>query len=203
MSVVGEARIRTEPDEAFVWITLSALHDAPGPALADVANRSTSLAAMLDELGIEANQRSTTGVTVAEEFEHTDDGRRSLGHRAVANLSVWLTDMDLIGRFLMRASDELDARIAGPSWRVSETNPAWLEAATQAAANAKHKASAYAAGLDARLGAVLSLSESGDDFRGRIRPASARAAAGPDIYIEAGEQEVAASIRATFALERG
>ena len=47
VSVVGEARIRTEPDEAFVWITLSALHDAPGPALADVAQRSTSLAAML------------------------------------------------------------------------------------------------------------------------------------------------------------
>ena len=37
VSVVGEAAIRTQPDEAFLSITLSAVHESPGPALADVA----------------------------------------------------------------------------------------------------------------------------------------------------------------------
>jgi uncharacterized protein YggE len=78
VTVVGEAAIRTEPDEAFVWVTLSAVDQSPGPALADVAKRSDALAALLDELGVGRAHRSTTGVTVAEDFDHTPQGRRPL-----------------------------------------------------------------------------------------------------------------------------
>jgi uncharacterized protein YggE len=199
--VRGEAAIRTEPDEAIVWISLSALDQSPGPALADVAKRSAALAELMDELGIARRDRSTTGVTVSEEFDHTSEGRRSLGHRAVASMSVRVDDTTLIGRLVMRASDELAARIAGPSWRISAGNPARLQAATQAAENARAKAAAYAAGVDARLGAVLSLSEPGDDH-GSLSVRAARAAA-PDLNVEAGEQEVLAVVTATFALETG
>jgi uncharacterized protein len=198
--VLGEARIRTEPDEALMWITLTALHESPGPALADVASRNSALIALLDELEIPSEVRSTTGVTVAEEFDYSGDRRRSLGHRAVASMSVRLEDMELIGRVLMRASTELDARLAGPSWRVSPANPAWLEAASQAAANAKARAEAYAAGVDARLGALLTLSEPEDRYV-YVTPQSARrAGAGPDMDIEAAEQEVVAAVQATFEL---
>jgi hypothetical protein len=41
--VIGQAAIRTEPDEAIVWITLSATEPSPGPALTDVARRSDVL----------------------------------------------------------------------------------------------------------------------------------------------------------------
>ena len=199
VSVVGEAAIRTQPDEAFLSITLSAVHESPGPALADVAKRSESLATMLDELGISRDDRSTTGVTVTEEFDHTEQGRRSLGHRATASLSVRVADAELIGRVMMRSSGELDARIAGPSWRVSQRHPAWLEAASQAAANARTKAAAYAAGVDARLGPLLKLSESDNSYG---VPQAARAAfGGADMHVDAGQQEVTASIHATFELD--
>ena len=199
VSVVGEAAIRTQPDEAFLSITLTAVRASPGPALADVAKRSDSLATMLDELGISVDDRSTTGVTVTEEFDHTDQGRRSLGHRATATMSVRLADAELIGKVLMRSSGELNARVAGPSWRVSQKHPAWLEAASQAAANARTKAAAYAAGVDARLGPLLKLSESEDGYG---VPQSARAAAfGGEMRVDAGQQEVTASIHATFQLD--
>jgi uncharacterized protein YggE len=201
VTVLGEAAIRTEPDEALVWVTLSALDKSPGPALSDVAKRGQALAGLLDELEIDQAHRSTTGVTVAEDFDHTPEGRRSLGHRAVAGVLVRLTDMDLIGQIVMRASDELDARIDGPRWRVSPANPVWLEAASQASANAKAKAAAYAAGVNARLGRLISLSEPEHGYRGMIRAASGEAARGPDMHVEVGEQEVAASVKATFRLE--
>ncbi len=200
VTVTGEAAIRTEPDEAIVWVTLSTTKASPGPALADVAQRSDALAQILDELAIGRENRSTTGVTVSEEFDHTTDGRRSLGHRALASLSVRVADTDTIGRLIMRATDELDARIAGPSWSISTDNPAWLEVATQAAARAKAKAAAYAAGVDARLGALIALSEP-DHARVLNMRLSGRAAAGADMNVEAGEQEVVATITATFALE--
>jgi uncharacterized protein len=203
ITVLGEASIRTEPDEAIVWITLSTVDASPGAALADVAKRSDALAAILDELAIARPDRSTTGVTVTEEFDHTQEGRRSLGHRALASMSVRLADTETIGRLIMRASDELGARIAGPSWRISPDNPVWLEAATQAAARAKAKAAAYALGVDARLGALIALAEP-EHGRGMISPLAARTRAGapgPDMPVEAGEQEVIATVSASFALE--
>jgi uncharacterized protein YggE len=113
VTVRGEASIRTEPDEAFVWITLSELNEAPGSALADVASRSERLSELMDELNISREDRSTTGITVTEEFDHTSEGRRSLGHRAAATSSVRLADANLIGQLIMRASGDLDGRIAG------------------------------------------------------------------------------------------
>jgi hypothetical protein len=157
VTVTGEAAIRTEPDEAIVWITLSATETSPGPALADVAGRSEALVQMLDEFGIARQDRSTTGITVSEEFEHTNDGRRSLGHQALASMLVRLADTETIGRLIMRATDELDARIAGPRWRIALGNPVRLEAATRAAEHAK--------ACRARQG-------EGDGVRGRYRRAS-------------------------------
>lgn len=202
VTVVGAAELRAEPDEAFIWITLSAVDASPGPALEDVAKRSEALAALLDELGIARELRSTTGVTVDEEIDHTSRGRRSLGHRATASLLVRLTDTKVIGQVMMRATTEVDARISGPRWRVSAGNPVWLEVATSASADAKAKAAAYAAGVGGRLGRVMALSEAEHRVGRSLVPRfSARAAVGSDIDIEAGEQEVAASIEATFALE--
>lgn len=135
------------------------LEEAPGKALADVAGRSEGLIALLDELKIAKAERSTTGVTVREEFDHTPDGRRSLGHRAVASVQLRFTDPEPIGRVIVRAGEELQARIDGPRWHVSASNPVRLEAASQAAAHARQKAEAYAAGVNAQLGELISLTE--------------------------------------------
>lgn len=196
VTVLGVAGIRTNPDEAVVLITLSAVHATPGAALADVAQRGNKLDQMLDELHIAREERSTAGVTVVEEFDHTQEGRRPLGNRAQASVSIRVSDNELIGRLVMRASDELDARISGPHWRISASNPAWLEAATHAAENAKAKASAYAAGVQTRLGALISLSEPEHAY-GVIRAASG----GSEMHIESGQHEVTATVAATFKLE--
>jgi uncharacterized protein YggE len=203
VTVRGDALARAEPDEAVLWITLSALDDAPGAALSDVSARSNALVALLDEAGIAGSDRSTTGVTVYEDFDHTERGRRSLGHRAVSRVSVRLSDPELIGRLIAEATANLDARIDGPSWLISLDNPIRLEAARQAAADARRKAEAYADGVGAKLGELVRLSERGDQHVA-IRGLAA-ASRGPrmvePVPVEPGEHEVTASIEATFVLE--
>jgi uncharacterized protein len=202
--VIGTGSIRTEPDEALVWITLTALHQSPGDALHDVAQRGESLAAVLDELVVERADRSTSGITVQEEFDHTKDGRRSLGHRAVATVVVRLDNGERIGRVMMRATTELDARVQGPSWRVSAQNPVWLEVARLASMSARQKAAAFAEGVDATLGRLLTLVEEGGGRPQRIALAAARmSAAGPEPQVEAGEHEVSATVQAEFELSFG
>ncbi len=206
VTVRGHALLRVEPDEAVLWITLTSLQDAPGAALSDVSARSRVLIGLLDEVGIGGADRSTAGIGVAEEFDHTERGRRSLGHRAVARISVRLTDPDLIGRLITQATDELAARIDGPHWLISLDNPVRLEAARQAAAAARRKAEAYADGVGAKLGRLIELTESGEPH---VRPgfAPVRAAiamhAAEPMPVESGEHEVTASIQATFELELG
>jgi uncharacterized protein YggE len=203
VTVRGDAFLRVEPDEALLWITLSALEDAPGKALADVSARSRTLLTMLDEIGIDKTGRSTTGVTVAEEFDHTEKGRRSLGHRALSRVSVRLSDPERIGQLIARTTEELSARIEGPRWIISPDNPARLDAARAAAVAARRKAEAFAEGSGARLGRLLELGEPGHQhvYREHVRASAAGFAAGDAMPVEPGESEVAASILASFALE--
>ncbi len=201
VSVLGEAVLRAEPDEAMVVVTLSASDARPGPALEDVAHRSNALLGLLDELEIAPSDRSTTGVSVHEDFDHTSEGRRSLGHRAVSAVAVRLTELELIGRLIARATTELDARVDGPRWQIAPHNPVRLEAARQAAADGQRKAQAYAEGVGARLGALVRLAEPESQVfprrSGRIQALSASADGMP---IEPGEQEITAAIEITFML---
>lgn len=199
--VLGEGVVRAEPDEGELSITLSQRAASPGPALAEVARRSERLQSLLDELGLVPAARATSGVSVEEEFDYSSGAGRSLGHRASATLTVRLTDVELIGRIIMRAGDELDARIAGPRWGLSPGHPAWQEAATRAAANAADKAAAFAAGVGGRRGALLAMSEPGE--RQYAVSASRRASAKGEMPISSGEHEATATVWATFGLQTG
>lgn len=196
--VRGEAVLRAAPDEALISITLDAVDATPGHALADVAARNEQLVAMLDGLEIAATDRATAGVWVSEDVEHTPEGRRSLGHRASARTVIRTVDPPTIGRLIERATSELSAQIDGPRWRIAQANPVRLQAATEAAANGYRKAQAYAEGVGARIGPLLGLVEADAQITPAIRAASANVKRMP---IETAEQEVAASVYVTFALE--
>jgi uncharacterized protein YggE len=201
ITVRGIATIRTEPDEASLVLTLNALEDTPGAALSEVAVRSNALAALLDELGVGKSDRTTTGITVEEEWDHTDKGRRSLGHRAVSRLSVRLADPELIGRLVTKATTDLAAVVNGPHWVISLDNPVRLEAARLAAADARRRAEAYAEGIGATLGRLIGLREPGTR-EPAMATTSMRAMAGHgSMHVELGEHEIAAGVDATFALE--
>ena len=202
VKVRGDAVIRTEPDEALVWITLTALADTASAGLADVSTRANALVALLESLGIAKAARSTTGITIHEEFDHVAEGRRSLGHRATTRVSVRLTDHETIGRLIERAVQELGAHIDGPHWQISPDNPVRLEAARHAAADAQRKARAYAEGIGGKLGPPLELSEAdAQHIPVRARAAAQRFPGGDPVPVEPGEQEVSASIHITFGLQ--
>lgn len=198
--VLGQGTVRAEPDEALLWITLTATADTAGEALSVVATRSSSLSTVLDELGIDRRDRTTAGVTVAEEFDHTQAGRRSLGHRAATQVVLRLADPVLVGRVVSRAAGELDAHIDGPRWQIAPDNPVRLEAAREAARDAERKARAYAEGLGATLGRPLRLAEPEHGHVGWVARAGRRA---DEVAVDPGELEVIASIEVTFAFEPG
>ena len=114
-----------------------------------------------------------------------------------------LTNLELIGRLVTRATTELGARVDGPRWQIAPQNPIRLQVARQAAADGRRNAQAYAEGVDARLGALTGLAEPESAAAGRRRGGIIRvasAAAGADMPIEIGEQEITATVVVSFAL---
>ncbi len=201
VTVSGEAVIRAEPDEALLWISLSAFEESPGKALGDVARRSEGLVALLDELQVVEADRSTAGVSVQEEFDPPIRGARGLGHRATARVAVRHTDPEIIGRAISRASEELRASIDGPHWYISLTNPVRFEAAKHAVIDATRKARACAEGAGARLGPAIRICEPATG----VRPHGVmlRSAAGDtrEMPIETEQLEVRAEVEVTFELD--
>jgi uncharacterized protein len=201
VTVRGQATVRTEPDAAILWITLSAFEDSPGEALGAVAQRADALGTLLDELGVPEADRSTAGVSVAREFD-PPRGNHGVGHRATVRIAVHLADPELIGSAISRASEDLQASIDGPDWCVTPANPARLEAAKEAAADARRKAQAYAAGVGVTLDGLMCLVE--PDTADRPRGIRVSDTAGScDMPIDVEEHEVRAAIDATFALNVG
>jgi len=89
----------------------------------------------------------------------------------------------------------------GPHWYVTPSNPARLEAAKLAAADARHRAQAYAEGAGAGLGALVRLVEPAM-MPGPTSVSRRASAAGSDeMPTEAEDHEVHASIDATFELD--
>jgi uncharacterized protein len=197
VTVRGEAVLRTAPDEALLSITINAVDATPGGALTDVATRNEKLVSILDELGVPAADRATAGVSVGEDVEHTQEGRRSLGHRASARTVIRTIDPQLIGLLIERSTSDLAAQVDGPIWRIAQANPVRLQAAKEAAADGSRKAEAYAEGVGATVGPLLEMVEADAHTAPVIRAASSNVKRMP---IETGEQEVSAAVYVTFAL---
>lgn len=198
----GEAVVPGRPDEGIWTIELTALADGPDAALADVASKGQALTALLDEIGIGAAMRSTSGVSVREEFDHVDGTQVRRGFRAHATTTVRLQDPTIAGRLIQGAAERAHAQVHGPSWWIAPDNPARVEACRRAAEEAKRKAGAYADALDLRLGQVVEIREpsTGPSPMPRARGLTL-AAAEVAIDVDPGELNVEAQVEVTFELE--
>jgi hypothetical protein len=91
ITVTGRGVASAVPDEGIWTVELDALDQSADEALAAVAARTKELDAVLDELEIARERRSTIGVTVREEVEYEQGRRIHRGYRAQNIVTVRLT----------------------------------------------------------------------------------------------------------------
>jgi uncharacterized protein YggE len=199
VTVRGTATVSGVPDDALVWLTVASTRAGPEEAYDEVARRSEELETVLGELGIAREARTTSGVTLHEQYEHGADGRRHhRGYRASSKLTVRVADQAVLGRLLRETVSRAEAHVDGPAWRVAPDNPLRSDARREAALDARRRAEAYAEALGARLGAIVAVSEPGTS-----PPPSPEGvfSARHEIPVDSGELDVHASVEVTFALE--
>jgi uncharacterized protein YggE len=203
IKVTGRAQVFVPPDEATVALSVEAVAPLPTEALEEVATRARELIALLDELGIPAAKRVTSGIAVAEAGEHDAQGRwQHRGYRASERLTVAVSEPETIGELLGEAVARAQARVQGPWWAVALDNPARDQVLQAAAEDARRRAEALARGLDVRVGALVDALEVEWFPTTYARGALEFAPAGAPPPVEAGESAISAAVTVSFQVER-
>src|SRR5205814_3244773 len=120
-----------------------------------------ALSALLDELGIDPDDRFTSSAVVDDQTEFRNGASVVIGQRASVRIDVRVRDTAQVGRLVRDAVDRARAHVEPPRWFVAPDNPAWIEAYGAAAVDARRRAEAYAGGLGLRLGDVVAIAEPG------------------------------------------
>lgn len=202
VTALGEAVVPGRPDEGIWAISVSSLETTPDAALADVGARSNDLVGLLDQLAVPKEKRSTTGVTVREEFDYADGKQVHRGFRAENLVTVRLADATIAGRLIQESIARAKANVRGPTWWIAPDNPARVEACRRAAAEARRKAEAYAEALGLRLGPVVEVREPPATTGAFPRPGVMRAMAETSsVEVDPGELNVEAQVEVSFRLD--
>jgi uncharacterized protein YggE len=201
ITVQGNASVEVVPDQAQLWFGVES-HGAT--AKAALAANATEMRKLLDALrAAGATDLQTQHVSLSPRYvEGPVDSSGKVGASGyTAHNSVSATVKQLA-----RAGAVIDAAVAaganhvsGPTLSVADTSELYREALAKAVDDARESAEALADAADLTLGRVTAIVE-GSNAPSPV-PMAARAAdeAAASTPIEAGEQEITATVTVTFA----
>ncbi len=155
--VRGSATVDVPPDYATIRIHVAERARTREKALDSVAERTSSVDRLLDQLGEAVSNRVTASARITA---LRGAGRGDKGYHASRSLVCEVRDHTVLGGLFERLA-EAEAEFEGPWWHLDDTNPSFDDVRARAAADARTKASAYARGVDQEIGKLRWLAESG------------------------------------------
>jgi hypothetical protein len=208
VTVTGNARVSVASDRARVRFAVETEAATAAEAVSTNAEHMDRAITALRSAMEDAGSLETSGYSLSPVYRQPprDQGGepRIAGYRALNHIVVTLTDVERVGAVLDAAVAAGVNRVAGLSFYAEDTRPARLEALRQATAEARAEADVIAAALGVPLGPALRVQTSSDMPQLReemmMRAADMAAVSTP---VEAGEQEVRASVSITYRLGGG
>lgn len=207
----GMAEIKVVPDLVGVYFNVETKGNT-----SKEANDANS--AVVDELitelvkqGFERSQIQTIGFNVYPEYDWVNGQQVSKGYRATHSIRVEMSTSDAgkIGD-VIDAGVDAGAGISYINFELSQEkqNEYKAKVLKLAAEDARIKAESIAQGLDKRLGRLVSVSDNTFDYypwriyeaQGGVATMEASEAKAATTNIQPGEQEISASVTATFKL---
>ena len=207
--VSGTGQTTTLPDRATIRVSVETEGTTSAQALD--AN-ATDMQKVLDRLkaeGIADDKIETASVVVYPNryYDPNTGQEKTSGYRAQNTITVTFDDLDLIGDIFAAMTEAGADNVYGPSWELSDDNPAVTAALSTALANARVKAEAIASAEGAELGDAIMIVESSASQVYPLYDMRAEAAAGMDgsvasPSISPENIEVTASVTVTYRMHR-
>lgn len=205
--VTGTGKVTTLPDEASIQVSVQS--DGTTAALALDLN-SKDMQKVLDRLkaeGVKDSDIETSNVVVYPNryYDQSTGQEKTTGYRAENTVTVTFRDLAIIGKIFAAVVEAGADNVYGPTWQLSEDNPAMATALTRAIANARSKAEAIAADQNVQLGDAIVISESSASTPIYMYDKAAAAGAGESITvppINPQNLDVTASVTVTYRMTR-
>jgi uncharacterized protein YggE len=202
----GQATIRTVPDEASLSMAVEIREPALETARDKAAGVIEAFLADARKLGIEDKAIATLGARVQPDYEWIrDTGERRLrGYVVTREIRVNLDDLELLGPLVEKATAAGVNQIQPAMLTSSRREELERQALSEATRDARRRAEAAAAALDARVGTVRTI----DAAPQRVEPVpreamlmAADARSGANGGWQPGEITIPARVTVTFDLE--
>jgi len=196
ITVSGNGTANGVPDQASFDFGVTTQASTATEALSRNAAQARAIVTALKQTGIDASSIQTTQVSLWPQT--SNDGNQIVGYSASNSVEATVP--------IKSAGDTVDAavgaganNVGGPNLSIANRSSLYDEALKQALADAKTKAQTIAAATGLTLGGVVKVDASGGETPVPVYGAAltAKAAAAPPI--EAGTQQVQASVTVTYS----
>lgn len=195
VTVTGAGSVTTVPDRALFSFGVQSEGRTAAQALAANAAEMRRVITALREAGVAQADIQTQYVSLQPRM--SNDGTTIVGYTAVNTVSARIRDIDRAGAVIDAAVAAGANQVNGPSLFRADQNAQYRQALRAAYANAREKAAALADAAGVSLGPVVALVEAG----GAVPLPATERTADTGTPIEAGTQEVQASVTVTFAIQ--
>jgi len=161
----GEAIIEVEPDLASVYFSITTLEESAEESKDGNSKTLDKVYAALYKIGIDRDEIETENFNIYEEYDWKDGERKSKGFRTNHQMKVSTEEFDDVGEIVDAVIDagNDNVRINFINFELSDDKEKEFkkQALTMASEDAREKAESIASGLGARLGNLVSVSDSG------------------------------------------
>jgi uncharacterized protein len=192
ITVSGDGSVTAVPDRATFGFSIETRAKTASAALAQNSTDAAAVIAALKDAGVTSANIQTSQVSLNPQT--SQDGTTIVGYAASNSVTV-RTALASAGKIVDAAVGAGANGVSGPSLDVAEKTALYRDALHKAVDNAKLKAQALADATGLSLGAVQSVAEGGSAAPFPI--ADKMSAVGAPI--EAGTQEIQASVTVTYA----
>jgi uncharacterized protein YggE len=204
ITVVGEGDVQVPPDQ--VTVTAGVTTEAKTAAEALQAN-STKMAELLKTLkanNVADKHVQTSNFHVSPQQVFDRDGQRPpkvVGYTVTNQVTVRILEVAKLGAILDAVVQAGGNQIQGVTFSVADPQPHLDQARRKAIADAKHRASEYAAAAEVKLGKPRLIQETSAAPPRPMYAQAMRGVAAAEVPIAAGEQTISAQVTVVFAIE--
>lgn len=205
ISVSGEGTVTAAPDMATVSVGVTTQARDAAEAMAANNRAMAAMFSVLGDFGIAEPDRQSSSFNVYPRYDRPADGRNTteITSYVVTNqLTVRQRDLGRLGELLSAVVASGSNQLSSLSFGNIDEAGLVDEARARAVANARHKASLYAAAAGGQLGRVVSISE-GSTSRPAPMMRAGVAMQMEAVPIAAGENEYRAVVNMVFEFEEG
>lgn len=161
LSVVGEGKVDVIPDVAYINVGIT-VNNKPSvnEARAGIDTVNNKIIESLAGLGIAKKDIKTNNYSVNPNYIYENNESKINGYNGNANLSIKVTDTEMVSKVIEAASASGANEIQGTSFTVDKPEKYREEARNKAIANAKEQASKLTQSLGIKLGKITNIVES-------------------------------------------